>query len=70
MKIRDQIIELYQTFFPYRGDTGQRKISKKEWEKTAHRLFNVLSGMVIGNQATVEQLKEIKEILRRLESKP
>jgi len=60
---RDTIFELYQTLMPYRGHDGKRNITKTMWKNCAEGNFNIIAGMIIGTQATTEQLKQIKEIL-------
>lgn len=60
----DQIFDLHQILMP--DNYEDKTITKKMWKKYAVANFNIIVGMVIGTQATAEQLKEIKETITKL----
>lgn len=61
MDIFSTVVNTYLAFMP---EDKNRRTAKK-WKEIAQRNAMVIVGMVLGTQATVEQLKQIKEILEK-----
>lgn len=61
MDVFSTVIDIYSAFMP----NDEKKLNADKWKQIAQRNAMVIVGMVLGSRATLEQLKQMKEIIEK-----